>query len=426
MTASDSDRRPVVVFGANRYVLDRADRNRLYVILVETPDLVAESSIAAADETILTDYTDPQAALARLLQSEAVRQARHVFSARETALQTAAALGAALGLPVTPGDVVDLIADKAAFRRRLFEAGLSPFAGLRADTIQDFAAAVRDVGGPAFAKPVDSMGSDGVGRIDAPDQIAAAWHRGGGRPMIVEPYLDGPEVSVEAFSFAGRHKIMTITDKALGPNFVERGHSAPAALDPAMAERIARATDAILTEIGLRDGASHTEFKLTAAGPVVIETHNRTGGDMISYLTELANGTNPFWLAFRWQTGLLPLPEALALPDWRGRSGAAAVRFFWPAPGVVRAVRNVEAARALPGVRMLTLGLAPGDVVKPVLKSADRVGLVIAEAAAPEAAIAICEQVLDLVEIETETQAETPSLTDDTGAAPRLAARQTS
>lgn len=376
-----------------------ADRLQLYVILVESADVVADASSAAADETVLVNTTGVDDALDLLLSNAAVKQARHVFSAKELWLPVAAALGAALELPVASTDVVDTIRNKVAFRGALYQHGQSPFDGMGAATRAEFRNAVAAVGYPAFAKPANGTGSDGVGRIEGVGGLDAAWRRLDGRTAIVEPFLEGPEISVESFSFDGDHRILAITDKTLGPDYVECGHVIPACIDFEIGEEIAKATSAVLTTIGLRDGPAHTEFKLTRNGPVVLETHNRTGGDMISYLAELATGTNPFWLSFRWQTGLLSPADIDSLTDWHDCRAAACVRFFWPRPGKVQAIRGIAEARGLPGIRLLTLDLRVGDTVRPVMKSADRVGMVIADGPDRESAIARAEAAMHAVEI---------------------------
>jgi len=82
--------------------------------------------------------------------------------------------------------------------------------------------------------------------------------------VLVEEYIDGPEFSVELFdSFAG------VTEKSGtdGPSFVEHRHVFPAVAEDVTAALVETARRAVAAA-GMRLGPTHTELRLTPAGPV--------------------------------------------------------------------------------------------------------------------------------------------------------------
>ena len=58
--------------------------------------------------------------------------------------------------------------------------------------------------------------------------------------VVVEEYMEGPEVSVETLTVDGICHVIQITDKLTtgAPHFVEMGHSQPSQLSPNIQKRI--------------------------------------------------------------------------------------------------------------------------------------------------------------------------------------------
>ena len=114
------------------------------------------------------------------------------------------------------------------------------------------------------------------------------------KEVIVEEFVEGREVSVEAISFEGKHRILQITDKVTtgAPHFVELEHHQPSTLPLSVQNRIHRIVLDALNALHIRYGASHSELKITPDGHIkVIEIGARGGGDFIaSHLVELSTG----------------------------------------------------------------------------------------------------------------------------------------
>ena len=151
---------------------------------------------------------------------------------------------------------------------------------------------------PLIVKPSDRSGSLGVKKITRMEELEPAIEEAeklsiAGEAMI-EEFIEGREISVEMISQHGVHHALQITDKTTtgAPHFVELAHHQPSSLPAEMQERIFAITRKALDALGLTDGASHSEYKITSEGRIVVmEIAGRMGGDFIgSDLVQLSTG----------------------------------------------------------------------------------------------------------------------------------------
>lgn len=151
---------------------------------------------------------------------------------------------------------------------------------------------------PIIIKPSDRSGSLGVSKICTPaeyypaiDQAMKVSFR---HEAMIEEFIDGREISVEFISYQGHHYPLQITDKVTteAPHFVELEHHQPSTLSDEMFAKIYDITKTALDALGLTNGASHAEYKITDEGRIAImEIGGRMGGDFIgSDLVRLSSG----------------------------------------------------------------------------------------------------------------------------------------
>ena len=111
---------------------------------------------------------------------------------------------------------------------------------------------------------------------------------------IVEEFIEGREVSVEFISHSGIHYPLTVTDKVTtgAPHFVELAHHQPSNLSSGIYDELYSTSRKALDALGITDGASHTEYRITESGEIfIIELGARMGGDFIgSDLVRLSTG----------------------------------------------------------------------------------------------------------------------------------------
>ena len=151
---------------------------------------------------------------------------------------------------------------------------------------------------PLIVKPSDRSGSLGVAKVYSLNELKKAVATAIGFSFkgeaMVEEFIEGREISVEFISYHDKHYPLQITDKVTtdAPHFVELEHHQPADLSNEAYDHIYELTEKALNALGLTEGASHSEFRITPDGRIVVmEIGGRMGGDFIgSDLVRLSTG----------------------------------------------------------------------------------------------------------------------------------------
>lgn len=151
---------------------------------------------------------------------------------------------------------------------------------------------------PLIVKPSDRSGSLGVTKVESTSAFSPAVEKAISvsfkKQAMVEEFIEGREISVEFISYKGKHYPLQITDKVTteAPHFVELEHHQPSTLTQEQYKKIYTVTSKALDALGLTNGASHSEYKITKDGRIAImEIGGRMGGDFIgSDLVRLSTG----------------------------------------------------------------------------------------------------------------------------------------
>ncbi len=245
--------------------------------------------------------------------------------------------------------------------------------------------AVAATGLPCVVKPASDSASTGVLLCTSVEQVQehaakllAITHnvREQAVPpeVLIEELVQGPEFSVETIFADGGLQMVGITRKSVSPppSFVELRHAFPAPLGEAESREIEQVVRAAIKAIGLRHGACHTELRLTATGPTIIEINARLAGGMIPELIRLAGGPDLLTQQLRAAAGMaVELPQGALTP-----TGVAFITSS--AEGRLAGLDGVESARLSAGVAEVQIARRPGDPVRPATDAYDRIGHVIA------------------------------------------------
>jgi biotin carboxylase len=293
--------------------------------------------------------------------------------------------------PLSP-ETASLCVSKQRQRERLDEAGVpQPRWQIATDP------AGLDV--PCVVKPPDRQGQKGLTLVRAQVALAAAVELAVAESRaacaLVEELVEGPELTVNAFSLDGVFHPLTVTDRltADSPAFgVALAHAWPSEHDVSGAIDAARAA---ADALGVASGPTYTQVRLSADGPKVLELAARLGGGHDAEVCREALGIDLNLLALEAALG-----DPVSIPEARP-SGGACVRFLVPPEGELLDLSGVEEARAVEGVVDARVYRRPGWVFGPFRRGADRAGFVLAKGDSRDDALARADRAAALIRFET-------------------------
>jgi len=262
----------------------------------------AGRALEILDQFELVDITDCDAVEA-LARGEQVSLIYSLGS--EVAMPTIARVAPRLGLVnFVPFETAELLHDKVLLRSFLMAHGVSPVRFCKVQSQDDLAGWNIF---PAMVKPADSQGQRGVFRADSFEEIAAGLGRSlqhsATRTVIVEEFLDGPEISANTFVVDGRMVFCAVSDRLVVPDYpggIPLGHVLPS--QTCVGEDL-DATTALVEDcihaLDIRNGPVYFQMKLTGKGPRIIEIMPRLDGCHIWRLIKTVGGVDLVEACFR-------------------------------------------------------------------------------------------------------------------------------
>jgi len=387
------------------------------VLVVEEPDVVAKRDIVtlaarhpSVSRVLVAEYQVPGAMAELLSTTPALKAVRAVVPGIEYAVEPAAHLAAALGLPGAGTGAAAVFRNKVRQRRAAAAAGLRNPAY---EVVADVAAALAffdRAGTRCILKPTARQASLGVQFVDTRTELETGFRhsrdadesllvpgRGIRSELVIEHALDGAEYSVELLVSGGRTRFSNVTAKRVLPGRfpVELGHVAPGAPTEVLGRQLVENTTRLAEASGFGDGILHCEWIVDGQGPALVECAARMPGDEIATLVSLAYDS-PLVCAYL-EILLGSVPDLPATPRY-----GAAIRFLTAPPGTVTDVLGVAQARAIPGVQAVTVSATPGARVHPVTSSWDRLGYVITRADSASAAEQLALHAAETIRVQTD------------------------
>ena len=391
MGISASRQRRLLVLGAGPAQLGllRAARDRGLFVVACDRDARAPGFEYADRRAIVSAEDEPS--IGKLAEAEAVDGV--IAPGIDWPVAIAARVAARFGLPhpLSPG-TASLAVSKQRQRERLSEAGVP-------QPNWEIATDAQGLSVPCVVKPPDRQGQKGLtlvherSELEAAVELAVAESRVG--CALVEELVEGPEVTVNAFSTQGTFHPLTVTDRltAEPPAFgVALAHAWPSAHDVSEAVEAAHAA---ADGLGIENGPTYTQVRLSKSGSKVMELAARLGGGHDAEVCREALGIDLNGLALDAALG-----KPVRVPE-PAPAGGACVRFLVPPEGELTALAGIDEARGAPGVVDARVYRRPGWVFGPLLRGADRAGFVLATGSSRDDALANAGRAADLIRFET-------------------------
>lgn len=370
-TAELGDKPLLLLIGSssqrNREFILKAVTPRYRLWLLQPAEVTWEAPYVVGNTVV--DNTDARKLVEAAREVAERHEVTGVFCYDEGLVWQAASVSQALGLPGNTPEAIAACRDKHTTRARLAEAGVAQPASEGVRDLDEARAAAEKIGYPVVVKPRGLAGSMGVKLARDPSEMEAAYAAATavsypGVPVfevsvLIEEYVDGPEISVDAVFHDGECVPLAVAHKKVGfaPFFEEVGHvvdgADPLLSDPDLLDALRRSHAAL----GFHTGVTHTEFKLSSKGPRLLEVNARLGGDMIPYLGHLATGVDIALAAADVAAGRKPDTEV------RHRK-VATVTFLYPEHDIEVESVTVHSDRLPPQVHSAIALADPGAVLR--------------------------------------------------------------
>jgi len=330
-----------------------------------------------------------------------------VLTAGTDASMTVAAVASALDLPGIKFEDAEAATNKIKMRMRLTEKQVPCPKFLPVWSLSDAKKACGILKFPVVIKPADNMGARGVSRIDSRSQIAEAFKfaksASPSGELIIEEYMEGPELSLDAVIHDGEITITGVADRIIEypPFFVETGHTMPSHLPKEMQEAACDIFRKGIRALGINPGCAKGDIKITDKGAMVGEIAARlSGGFMSAYTYPFSSGVNLLQAAIEVALGqepgnLEPLYHKVSIE-----------RAIIAEPGIVRKITGMEEALKVPGVKEIFMNVKPGDRIIPPRSNVEKAGHIIAVADTLEEAEESVRRCKELLKVEVHSGSE--------------------
>jgi biotin carboxylase len=395
------------------------------LVVLEEPDVAAKRDLltladrqAVVSRLLVTPYQDTSTVAGLLSAQPRLEAARAVLPGSEYAVEAAAELAAALGLPGAGPAAAAIFRNKARQRRAAAVAGLRNPAYQIVDTVDAAIAFFDRVQSRCVLKPTARQASLGVRIVTTREEIRDGFRaaieadepllvpeRGIASEVMIEEAVTGAEYSVEMLVAGGCPVFSNVTAKQVLPGRypVELGHVVPGGPSAGLTRDLVRCTTRLAAASGFGTGILHAEWIVDDGGPVLVECAARMPGDEIATLVSLAYDM-PLVRAYLDVMLGCDTTEMPAEPRY-----GAAIRFLTAAPGTVTEVTGAREAGAAPGLHAIHVAAQPGGLVRTVTSSWDRLGYVICRGASGPQAQALAARAAGAISILTEEPAGSPA-----------------
>ena len=230
------------------------------------------------------------------------------------------------------------------------------------------------VGFPAILKPSDAQGQRGIFLLHSQEEFeshfeqARQFSREG--KVIVEQYIDGPEVSVNGYMVNGVLRFVVASDRDTWPEYTGliHRHIVPGReFSRETEQQIKRVMEDACNRVGILNGPVYFQMKISEDKPYIIEMTPRLDGCHMWRILEMATGVNLMRLTFRH----LLYDDVSELDTWDGSVRQMELVFWCQKPKTVMD----RASLTLPDDALYHFYYyETGELIRPVNGRFDKIG----------------------------------------------------
>lgn len=138
---------------------------------------------------------------------------------------------------------------------------------------------------PAIMKPVDSQGQRGVCEVNSVEDLKSNYERSISfsrkKRLIIEKYLEGTEISVNAFFEKGKLIFAIVSDRISFDEFpggIIKEHMLPTSFSKEVSDRAVDLACRVAEKLEISDGPAYFQMKVVNEQPYLIEVTPRLDG----------------------------------------------------------------------------------------------------------------------------------------------------
>lgn len=159
---------------------------------------------------------------------------------------------------------------------------------------------------PGIIKPVDSQGQRGVSRVDSLEEAIAhfddALSYSREKKVILERFLEGPEVSANAYFIDGKMVFCMVSDRGSFKEFpggIVKEHYLPCHVSHDVEAKVTDLCERVAKAVGLENGPCYYQIKVMDDEPYLLEVTPRLDGCHMWRLIKYYCGVDLLDITFR-------------------------------------------------------------------------------------------------------------------------------
>ena len=321
---------------------------------------------------------------------------------------TVATVANELSIPGITIESAMLSSDKIAMKDKFFSDNISIPKYKELFNVDDLKSTIDDWGFPLIIKPVDSRGARGVARLDHKTDINWAWNfakeNSSTERVMVEEYLEGPQVSTESLIVNGDCFTIGFSDRNYElldqyfPFVIENGGDLPSFLSEKTQSEIKILVSEAAKSIGVKNGVVKGDIVVSNSKPYIIEVATRlSGGYFCSHEIPLNTGVDFLSNAIK-----IALGESINLSDLIIKNNTyVSQRYLFPKAGkVIKKINGINNLRKMKFVKFFDIRVREGTVIPETTSHPSRAGLLIVTGKSRLDAISNAEFAVKSIEFE--------------------------
>lgn len=341
------------------------------------------------------DFRNEEQAIEAILAEARNRHFTGIIGTDDATSELAALVAAKLNLPHNPPRAVKIAQRKDLARHCLKTASINIPRFDVLTTRLSLAQQDKQVSFPAVIKPVALSASRGVIRVNNMTELEQAVDRiksmmakelqidqSVRETLLLEEFIPGKEVAIEAILHAGELDILTIFDKPDpldGPFFEETYYITPSSFNAETQQQIHKTVLASCQAYGLTEGPVHAECRLNENGVWVLEVAARTIGGLCGRLLNLGTGYSLEELVLLHATGKRVSAESVDV-------AAGVLMIPIPGAGILKRIEGLLDAQRIPYISEVSIEVRDGYELIPLPEGNSYLGFIFAEAPTAEQA----------------------------------------